>query len=145
MLQASDRFTSDTKALLDNHELVCRECSVGAQLDRFDLGKLTAGACLSIAFTAVVFGPLGFGRRYVDNLERNVRSTLEKRELAQVTVAVEHDPALRRIVVLSGTVPDRVRMSAIQISRNVPGVAQVRWDASRLGVGTSPQYFSQNQ
>jgi hypothetical protein len=107
----------------------------GAHVDRYDFGKLIAGGCLSIVFTAMVFGPMGFGRRYVDQLEQKVRLALDDRELSKVSVAIQHDPALRRVVILSGTVAARDRESAMRISGDVPGVAQVRWNAGSPSTG----------
>jgi osmotically-inducible protein OsmY len=76
---------------------------------------------------------MGFGRRYLDNLQQRVRADLDARELSQVDVAVEQQPTLRRIIVLSGEVSARDRMTALEISQHVAGVAGVRWSAANRG------------
>ena len=104
-------------------------------MNRLDFAKLIGGASAAILFTATVFGPLGFGLRYADQLKQRVRMTLDERQLDHVQVAVEHLPALRRTVVLTGTVSEQERVAAISVSRAVPGVAEVRWESETSGGG----------
>ncbi|UVO54933.1 BON domain-containing protein [Sphingomonas sp. SUN039] len=103
---------------------------------------MIAGCCLTVLFTAMVFGPMGSGRRYVDQLQHRVRTTLDARQLDRVEVEVQNEPAMRRIVVLSGPLAERDRRLALAISRNVPGVADVRWAADSGAAGAPPHGFS---
>jgi hypothetical protein len=108
---------------------------------RHDFAKLAAGGCLAAVFTATVSGPLGFGLRYTDQLERRVRTSLDDRSLQHVDVAIEHRPALSRTILLTGSVPERDRRTAIDVARSIPGVADVRWTQKSAGpVGASSGY-----
>lgn len=110
----------------------------GARVNRYDFIKSMTGAAVSIAFAAVVFGPLGFGLRYTDELERRARAALEARNLDRIDVAVVRDPALQRDLVLSGTVDPQRQRQAVAVVRAVPGAADVRWaSATRAGSGPS--------
>jgi hypothetical protein len=104
-------------------------------VNRLDFAKLIGGACAAFLFTATVFGPLGFGLRYTDQLKQRVRATLDDRQLERVQVSIERQPALRRIIILTGPVSERERTAAIAMSRTVPGVAAVRWEGDTNGGG----------
>jgi len=94
----------------------------------------------------MVSGPLGFGLRYTDQLERRVRASLDERQLRRVEVAIEHRPALSRTILLTGTVPERERKIAIDVARSVPGVADVRWSQDGTPSGSaSPEYAAHYQ
>ncbi len=95
--------------------------------------KLATGGCLAVLSTALVFGPMGFGRRYVDNLRQRVRADLDARQLGDVDVAVQDAPTLQRAVILSGKVSASDRLAAMRVSRNVSGVADVRWSTDVTG------------
>jgi hypothetical protein len=117
----------------------------GAYVNRHDFAKLAAGGCLAALFTATVSGPLGYGLRYTDQLERRVRTTLDDRHLQRIDVAVEQHPTLRRTIVLAGRVTKRDRKIATQLARDVPGVAHVRWaqdvtDRGAISSGFAVQY-----
>lgn len=111
-------------------------------MNRYDLAKLAAGGCLAAVFTATVSGPLGFGLRYADQLERRVRSTLDAQHLQSVEVAIEQRPTLRRAVVLSGSVSEQKRRFAVALARDVPGIAQVRWVQGSVGTSGAGSGFS---
>lgn len=99
-------------------------------MNRHDFVKLIAGACLTIMFAATVFGPLGFGLRYADQLEKRVRVALDERKLERVDVDVVREPALRRSVILSGPVEPGTQGAILAIVRAVPGVVDVRWSSN---------------
>lgn len=99
----------------------------GARVNRHDFVKLIVGASASVGFAALVFGPLGFGLRYTDQLEQRADAALGAHGLGQVDVAVVRNPALQRDLVLSGSVDLRLQQQAVDIVRAVPGAAEVRW------------------
>jgi hypothetical protein len=112
------------------------------RVNRHEFAKLAAGGCLATLFTATVSGPLGFGLRYTDQLERRVRTTLDDQHLQGVEVAVEQHPALRRTVVLTGPVAERDRRIAMDLARDVPGVAGVRWAQGPTDTGGAASGYS---
>lgn len=114
----------------------------GARMDRYGWGKLFVGGSSALLFTGLVFGPMGFGQRYTDQLEQKVRRALVSRALDRVTVVVEREPELRRVIVLSGPVPQRERQAALAIAAQVPGVAQVQWDPTGDVIAGSPDTSS---
>lgn len=102
----------------------------GARVNRHDFVKLIAGTCLTVLFAATVFGPLGFGLRYADQLERRVRVALDERKLERIDALVVREPALRRDVVVSGSADRGTQDAILAIVRDVPGVVDVRWSSS---------------
>ncbi len=98
-------------------------------------------------FTALVFGPMGGGRRYIDQLQQRVRVDLDARKLDRVDVVVEYDPVMRRAVILSGPVAQSDQRVALAIARGVPGVAAARWadgkDKSGMASGNFPTRYGQ--
>ena len=121
-------FTSNTNALLSaNCNFDCSEYKSGALVDRLGFAKLVTGACLTVLLAATVFGPLGFGLWYADQLEHRVRTTLDDRQMAQIDVAIVRNPALRRAVLLSGQVDRQRQLAALEAVKAVPGVEYVSW------------------
>lgn len=106
-------------------------------MNRHDFWKLIVGAGASLGFAALAFGPLGFGLRYTDELERRAQDALADRRIEAVDVTVVRQPALKRDIVLSGKVDPGVRRAAIAVVRSVPGAAQVTWAESNSGSGGS--------
>ena len=102
----------------------------GAGVDRHDYVKLIAGTCLTVLFAATVFGPLGFGLRYADQLGRRVRVALDARKLERIDALVVREPALRRDVVVSGQAAPGTQDAILAIVRNVPGVVDARWSST---------------
>lgn len=109
----------------------------GAHVNRHDFWKLIVGAGASLGFAAFAFGPLGFGLRYTDELERRAQDALAVRRIEAVDVAVVRHPALQRDIVLSGKVDADVQRAAIDIVRTIPGAAKVTWAESNSGAGGS--------
>ena len=109
----------------------------GAHVNRHDFWKLIVGAGASLGFAALAFGPLGFGLRYTDELERRAQDALADRRIEAVDVTVVRQPALKRDILLSGKVDPGVRRDAIAVVRSVPGAAQVTWAESNSGSGGS--------
>ena len=105
-------------------------------MNRLGFAKLVTGACLTVLLAATVFGPLGFGLWYVDQLEHRVRTTLDDQQMAQIDVAIVRNPALRRAVLLSGQVDQQQRIAAMEAVKAVPGVENVRW-VSANGAGNA--------
>jgi hypothetical protein len=102
----------------------------GARVNRHDFAKLIVGMCLTVLFAATVFGPLGFGLRYADQLDRRVRVALDARKLERIDAFVVREPALRRDVVVSGSADPDTQNAILAIVRDVPGVVDVRWSSS---------------
>jgi hypothetical protein len=87
---------------------------------------IAIGIAATLAASALWHGPLGTADRFRGDVERNVRSTLDYYEMAQVQGRLEADP-LGRTLSLSGTANDFQRSELIRILRQVPGVATVQW------------------
>ena len=111
-------------------------------MNRLGFAKLVTGACLTVLLAATVFGPLGFGLWYVDQLEHRVRTMLDERQMAQINVAVVRKPALRRVILLSGQVDRQQQVVAMAAVRAVPGVEDVSWVTDRSASGGASQGFS---
>jgi hypothetical protein len=107
-------------------------------VNRYDFAKLIVGGCISVMFAALVFGPMGGGRRYTDQLQRRVQTELDAGKLERVKATVEYDPVLRRSVILSGPVEVRDRRTALAIVRGVAGVADARWAEEKAVSGMAP-------
>ena len=105
-------------------------------MNRLGFAKLVTGACLTVLLAATVFGPLGFGLWYADQLEHRVRTALDDRQMAQIDVAIVRNPALRRAVLLSGQVDRQRQVAAMEAVKTVPGVESVSWvSGSNVGDG----------
>jgi OmpA-OmpF porin, OOP family len=67
------------------------------------------------------------GENFINGLESQVEARLSADGTAGVTVDMERDPALRRIVILSGEKSDAEKASIIAAVKALPGVADARW------------------
>lgn len=113
----------------------------GAHVNRLGFAKLVTGACLTVLLAATVFGPLGFGLWYIDHLEDRVRTTLDDRQMAQIDVAVVRNPALRRVVLLSGPANRQQQLAALAVVKAVPGVENVSWNLGSSASNGAKQGF----
>jgi len=92
---------------------------------------MIGGAAATLAFGALWHGPLGAGEKLAGRAEDLARATLDHYEMPAVSSRFERDP-LSRTLILSGPADSFQRRELVRILREVPGVAQVRWDAQSL-------------
>ena len=92
---------------------------------------ISAGIAATLAFGAAWHGPLGAGEALAGRAESLARATLDRYEMTAVAVRFEHDP-LSRTLTLSGPADSFQRVELFRILSEIPGVAEVRWDAGSL-------------
>jgi OmpA-OmpF porin, OOP family len=94
--------------------------------------KILIGAGITALMAWGAHGALGRGQMFVDGLKVQAESTLSDKAMSGVNVAMLADPALKRIVILSGDKSDAEKAAALAAVRAIPGVLDARWagDAS---------------
>lgn len=90
-------------------------------------GILAVGAVIILAFAAVWHGPVGFGQRFANSVDKTSRQVLVDFEMTGVQARIERNP-LRRTLDLSGAADEFQRGELVRIMSAVPGVANARWD-----------------
>ncbi len=90
-----------------------------------------AGVAATLAFGALWHGPGGAGEALTGRAESLARKTLDRYEMSAIEVRFERDP-LSRTLTLSGPADSFQRAEMVRILREVPGVAQVQWEAGSL-------------
>jgi OmpA-OmpF porin, OOP family len=80
------------------------------------------------------------GKPFIDRLESSVEAKLAADGTAGVNVAMDREPALRRIVILSGDKTAEERASILAAVKAMPGVADARWadDGTAPAVAAAP-------
>ncbi|MGL5837006.1 MAG: OmpA family protein [Sphingorhabdus sp.] len=78
------------------------------------------------------------GKDFIDRLENRVEAKLQDDGTAGVDVAMERDPALRRIVILSGDKTPDERAKIIAAVKAMPGVADARWATDGAVMAAEP-------
>ncbi len=89
------------------------------------------GVAATLAFGALWHGPLGAGEELAGRAEALAAATLDRYEMSAVAARFERDP-LARTLTLSGPADSFQRVELVRILSEIPGVAQVRWDAGSL-------------
>lgn len=95
------------------------------------------GIAATVGFTALWHGPLGAGQKLVNQVERDARRQLDHDEMFQVQARLQRNPLSRRLI-LSGPADDFQRSELVRRLDEVPGVLDVRWDATSLPQEASP-------
>jgi hypothetical protein len=90
-----------------------------------------AGIAATVALTALWHGPLGAGQKLANQVERDARRQLDHDEMFQVQARLQRNPLSRRLI-LSGPADDFQRSELVRRLDAVPGVLDVRWDATSL-------------
>lgn len=88
--------------------------------------KILVGAAVTAALAAIVHGPMGNGKSFVDYLETEATKAVSG--AAGVTAVADRDSAFRRGVTLSGPVTDPAkREELLAQARAIPGMAFAHW------------------
>lgn len=90
---------------------------------------LDAAVAMAVLGSLVWSGPLGGGRRFINQVEHTVRLVLDAYEMNQITGRLGRAP-LNRQVILEGPADDFQRSELVQIMANVPGVRRASWGYS---------------
>lgn len=91
--------------------------------------KFLIGVIGVALLTWLCLGPMGHGARVADDLESRVSAALTAEGAENIGVSVERDP-VRRVIHLSGDVPEDVRRRMTEIALAQPGVFSVVWDGA---------------
>lgn len=90
--------------------------------------KILIGAAATALLAWGSHSYFGHGEHFVDGLESQAKSTLAAQGASGVTVAMEREPALKRVVILSGDKSDEEKATLIAAMKAIPGVFDARWD-----------------
>ena len=89
--------------------------------------KFIIGAIATSLMAMASHSLLGMGGGFIAKLQRNAESAVGLVGIPGVKVAMQDDPALNRIVILSGTATEAQKAAAIAAARAVPGVKDAIW------------------
>jgi len=95
------------------------------------------GIAATAGLTALWHGPLGAGEKLAHQIETDARRQLDHDEMFQVQAHLQRNPLSRRLI-LSGPADDFQRGELVRRLDEVPGVLDVRWDATSLPQEGSP-------
>lgn len=98
---------------------------------------LLIGLAVTAGFSALWHGPLGAGEKLAHQAEADARAQLDHDEMFQVQAHLQRNPLSRRLI-LSGPADDFQRHELVRRLDDVPGVLDVRWDATSLPQEASP-------
>jgi OmpA-OmpF porin, OOP family len=96
--------------------------------------KILIGAGLTALLAWGSHSAFGGGLKFVDTLEEQANAALAANSVSGVGAAVERDPQLRRVIILSGDKSDDEKAKIIAQIKALPGVADARWDVSSAAV-----------
>lgn len=96
--------------------------------------KILIGAGLTALMAWGAHSGLGRGQLFVDGLKNQAEATLNANAVSGVTVAMMSDPALKRIVILSGDKTDAEKAAAIAAVRAIPGVHDAHWAGDEAAI-----------
>lgn len=96
--------------------------------------KILIGAGLTALMAWGAHSGLGRGQHFVDGLKIQAEATLSANAVSGVTVAMMSDPALKRIVILSGDKTDAEKAAALAAVRAIPGVLDAHWAGDEAAV-----------
>lgn len=95
--------------------------------------KSALGALMLAALAWAAHGPAGLGTQFADRLQTRAEVALAEAGgfRTRTSAAVMREPALRRVVILSGPdADDDTRARLVAAVAAVPGVAAARWSSS---------------
>ena len=94
---------------------------------------LVLGILLAAGAVALWHGPLGGSARFVADVERQARATLDDFEMGQIRAQLHRGPLTRRLV-LSGPADDFQRSELVRIMGDLPGVSSATWSPRSAGI-----------
>lgn len=89
--------------------------------------KFVIGAAVTSLMAMGAHSAVGLGKGFIDKLDAEARSRLSAEAVPGVTVAMQTQPALERVVLLSGPATDAEKARLIAAMKAIPGVANARW------------------
>jgi OmpA-OmpF porin, OOP family len=90
--------------------------------------KILIGAGLTALLAWGSHSAFGGGLKFVDTLEKQANTALTANAVSGVGAAVERDPQLKRVIILSGDKSDTEKAKIIAQIKALPGVADARWN-----------------
>ncbi len=90
--------------------------------------KILIGAAATALLAWGAHSVFGHGTAFVDGLETQAKAALTAQGADGVSVSMEREPALKRVVILSGDKSDAEKATLIAAMKAIPGVADARWD-----------------
>ncbi len=112
---------------LVNHIPWVQQNILGSYLFMESGTKIAIGAVATLLLAWGAHGPFHHGGAFMNMLEGKAKAALSEKAMAGVSVASEHDPALKRVIVLSGQKTDAEKKAAIDLVEAIPGVAKAIW------------------
>ncbi len=94
---------------------------------------LAAGVLVAAGAVALWHGPLGASERFVTNVEKQARATLDAYEMTSIRATLHRRPLSRRLV-LSGQADDFQRSELVRIMAGLPGVSSATWSSRSAGM-----------
>jgi OOP family OmpA-OmpF porin len=89
--------------------------------------KFIIGGVATSLMAMAAHSGLGAGGDYVDDLESKARTALGNAGGTNVSLAMEREPALNRVAILSGEADDATKARLLAAIRAVPGMKDARW------------------
>jgi OmpA-OmpF porin, OOP family len=89
--------------------------------------KFIIGAVATSLMAMASHSLLSMGNGFIGKLQSGAQTAVGGLGIPGVKVAMDTNPALNRIVLLSGTATDEQKAAAIAAAKKVPGVKDARW------------------
>ncbi|MEO7601726.1 MAG: hypothetical protein ABIS39_00460 [Sphingomicrobium sp.] len=81
---------------------------------------------IAVLLSLVWSGPLGGGRKFIDNVEPAARETLDYYEMTEVKARLGQAPLTRELI-LEGPADDFQRSELVRVMSQIPGVSRATW------------------
>lgn len=102
--------------------------------------KFIIGGAATSLMAMASHSALGLGQSYVDGLGAKANAALAAQTtLAGMTASVVTDPALERVIIISGSASDADRAKLIAAMKAIPGVKDARWAANAVPTAAADQ------
>ena len=95
--------------------------------------KFIIGGLVTSLMAMAAHSAIGLGSGYIDTLEGRARTALGNAGGGTVTLAMEREPALNRVAILSGDADEATKARLLAAIRAVPGIKDARWADAAAG------------
>jgi len=122
---------------MDRAKLVPSWTAAGRTFDVNGWIKFIIGGVVTSLMALATHSWLGLGPAFIEKLQSQSEAAIGNAGGTGISLTFEHEPALRRIAILSGPADQATREVLLAAVRAVPGVADARWAEEPLATTTA--------